>query len=543
MKLKKLSVLLALGCGTALAGPLDSVTLSTFGNVGKVSDWKYTTFNNTEQPTEDALFKEALKRDALIMLSINAETQIPLAKSIVTRALREKRDIILEGKKALLAKLQPEQVMLWPVSDTMFISNRSGKRGNFFLSDIDIEGQTGDIVAKVRDDLTIEQTDYERMKASAQESVRASSGPGTGEIDLPAVISNYPTALCERIRDEVVAKRPEGVSANTAEADALKACQASIVARAREVKPYQGKEKYKFNANDVAINIETEYMILRSDNKRDPSLSKYFLWTKQKGVGIAHAANFGDFSWGHTWNDFDNFYDLAISSGWTKPDYVLNYFQREPQSIEPDSTFFRCTSSSAFCPVPSPILLKKIPELSPESLVEHTDSETFNVSGGYKASYDTTQAPLPKLEFSLNAGWSKTQTIKRTLKAESLTISPSVDGYSLSTRWRPNWAKIFDIAKVSGAWYYTFAQEDSGLARTFEPMYSNVWEIKRDGNVGTELTYTTLYQLQNRGCSSGSWSNYEQCNYSQLVNSGSWPWGGRITKAGWWREDINLRLW
>ncbi|WP_198390791.1 hypothetical protein [Burkholderia ubonensis] len=511
-------------------------------------------FRNKMESTQDALFDNARRRDALIMLHIRDDDDIPSAKSIVARALHDKIELMLEGSPDKLLRLKPDNQTVWTSGDILFISNRSDRRGLYFGSGSPEFGadklatyiiDTRKALLGERSTLAIrsERTDIPTLRSDVQ----------SWKVDLPSLSTQSPSEVCLRIRNELARSVPRGELSDVVIQQAVeKVCQYGTLSDFSAVPGDKSVPGYSYNSN-VLVNLKQEWLYLVSGDPYQPSGSRAYLWTKTygEGAGSGFTRINGDEGY-FTRNDAlglaRNIMHPLIHSGWgpvINPLGSLVNLVRNGSNINWDnawvdgkpSSLFICESDNRVsfnvagkvigCPI-GPRLLSLLPADSFSGDVNVARSVGWNISGTLTGGIAGGQNIVPSVSLALSGGYSETTTNSVTMKLLHVQSNANTTYYR-STGWVPNWSGMLDWSRSTGSLSLVAA---TPLATTINPQYSTVWEIPLVQNAGRTLQFSSIYEARYQNCL------YAHIKTDRCVTSPHRPWDSRMV----WLRGTDLLL-
>ncbi len=513
--------ILIIGClivhsGSALANPVDSVTLSDFAGEGKVGQLARLS-TNQPQSTVDALFDAAHRRDALIMLNVRDVSEVTRAKAIVTRALREHVDVLVEGNPRWLAELKPDNQIIWSRGQLMFISNRNASH-NLVLTSLPetiSSAQLSQYLIDTRGHLPEKSTHTLSVNTGSPALEKLLVADQTSIIlpFPPSLSALNPEDVCKQIRDTAYAKTPPEQRQSIDNA-VEKVCQSAtlshITSRSADA-AVPGWQK-----NDVAlVNLKQEWLFLVSKDPMDAAKSKAYLWAKTtaEGAGAGFTRKSAmtpeapvDGGWFNRVRGIEYIIHPLIHSGWGPIDNTDSAWENGlPTGVfqcekNPNAVYHGPDKNSypISCPLKNSIILRQLlPDDSFNSSVTYAESQNWTINAALGLEVN---AP-PKL--SVNAMWSR--GITNTQQLAMVTTRSNADKiYYRSTEWSPDWRAMYTKIKpmlglYSGPEYFSLATT-TPLAATLNPKYSIVWELSLLPNAGRKLEYGSQYEVRWEGC-------------------------------------------
>ncbi|WP_157377758.1 hypothetical protein [Burkholderia ubonensis] len=507
------------------AGPVDSVTMSGFSDGGIIAQLG-TRFQNRVQSTEDNLFDDAKRRDALIMLRIQSKTDIPAAKSVVARAIHDRMDLMLEGQPEWIAQLKPDGQTVWTSNDLLFVSNRSEQHGLYIVRPK--SGTSADkLAANIADARkTLMNARSISSPLAAQMNMRNLAMQGNDKswsISLPALSTTSPNEVCIAIRNAFFEKIPANTMSQADINQAVgKICQYGTFAdfSAAEADDVVPNSNYTRNPNAL-VNLSQQWLFLISNDRTQPSGSRAYLWTKTYGEGAGSGFTRKRSSEGvYSGGVLKGVIRPVIRSGWGPIDNSASAWDSGGGAVR----LFPCDSNAQaslkvddktiVCPV-KPQLLSLLPSDSFGNKVSVSNSEGWNIGGtlGIQGSGGPTPGggtPTPTVvqpSLSITGGYTNTKTSTVTWDYEQ-TKSNGDTVYSRITEWIPNWRGLFDWAKATKM---TSLSSATPLAATLNPQYSMVWQIPLAENTGRTLQFGSQYEVRWQSCPPFM-LDYNNCN-------------------------------
>lgn len=506
------------------AGPTDSVTMSGFSDGGTIAQLG-TRFQNRVQSTEDALFDDAKRRDALIMLRIQSTNDIPAAKSVVTRAIRDRVDLILEGQPEWIAQLKPDGQTVWTSNNLLFVSNRSERHGLYIVRPkpgMSVDKLATD-VADARKTLMNAQPMVPPLAAKMNmRNLATQDNDKSWSISLPTLSTTSPNEVCIAIRNAFFEKIPVSTMSQADITQTVnKICQYGTFAEfsAAEADDVVPNSNYTRNPNAL-VNLSQQWLLLVSNDKTQPSGSRAYLWTKTYGEGAGSGFTRKRSSEGVYNGVLKGIIRPVIRSGWGPIDNSASAWDSGGGAIR----LFPCENNpqvsiqvdgkTIVCPV-KPQLLSLLPSDSFGNKVNVSNSEGWNIGGtlGIQGSGGPTPGggtPTPTVvqpSLSITGGYTNTKTSTVTWDYEQ-TKTNSDTVYSRLTEWIPNWRGLFDWAKTTKM---TSLDAATPLAATLNPHYSMVWQIPLAENTGRTLQFGSQYEVRWQSCPPFM-LDYNNCN-------------------------------
>ncbi len=539
--------LILVSSSLAYAGPSDSVTMSGFSDGGTIAQLG-ARFQNRVQSTEDALFDDAKRRDALIMLRVQSHTDIPAAKSLVTRALRDGMDLMLEGPPEWIAQLKPDGRTVWTSNDLLFVSNRSERYGLYI-----VRPKPGSSIDKLATNIA----DTRKMLMSTQPSVLPHAGHAntprsmtqgneqkSWSINLPTLSTTLPSEVCTAIRNAFYDKVPaNSLSKEEISQQVSKICQYGTFADFAATEPDDVVPGYTRNPNAL-VNLSQQWMFLVSNDKTQPESARAYLWTKTYGEGAGSGFTRKPGSDGASMYGLgtaQNIIRPVIRTGWGPIDNSSSAWDKGGGAV----SLFVCDNNSSAtkevdgkmvtCPV-KPRLLSLQPSDSFGNKATVSKTEGWNIGGtlGIGGSGGTgASGPSGSITPSISVTGGYANSTTSTIAWDYEQVRTYADKqYSRITEWIPNWIGLFDWVKAVGT--RTSLASVTPLATTLNPQYSTVWQIPLAENAGRTLQFGSQYEVRWQSCWR-SQAEFNGCN-PPTSNSRGFPVG-----VGKFLEDSRMR--
>lgn len=536
------------------AGSTDSATLSGLEAGGAVHQLS-ARLNNRIQSVPDALFDDAKTRGALIMLHLQSGTDVEVAKRVVNRAMQNGIDLLLEGKSEWLRQLKPDDQTVWAGAELLFVSNRSERRGLYFLR-LDPPQSLDKLMTLVSDTRTALSKErpsvYARSAQFAATTARTapdSRVAQTWKINLPTLTTQTPSEVCLTIRNELAKVVPSDSLADVQINQLVgKVCQYGTVSDFsaqsgdRIVPGYGNVPVGSDLVSDLLVNMREEWLYLVSADPYQPSGSRAYLWLRTlgegAGTGFTRKGAVGRFYPLGSASFIARIMHPVIHSGWGP--MFLDY-QNTWKDGKPDMLFGCERDSSSFlplgdgkqlaCPV-KPRLLSLFPSNSYSDSVDVASSQSWNISGTLTVGGGGRQGGVTgNASLALSGGYSNTKTESVSLSLQ-YTATNTDTVYYRSTEWQPNWKGMFSWHDATGIDSLVNA---TALAGTLNPNYSIVWQIPLVENAGRVLQFGSIYENRMQSCAA---SNVPNCPSEVPGTNPPWKEDYRVL----WTKNSDLLL-
>ncbi|WP_155740362.1 hypothetical protein [Burkholderia territorii] len=507
----------------AHAAPSDSVTLSGL-ETGVLIKQLSSHLNNQIQATENSLLENAKRRNALIMLNIQHESDVEIAKHVVSRALDNGIDILLMGEEKFITQAKPDGQSIWVNGNVIFISNRSEKRGLYFSRpSTSSPDKLSKFVAHERALLSKDKVSAfvragmaSNFLGNHSDNIRNySPNPrASWSIDLTAIsmAATTPSEVCLTIRRGMVdalrsqSPRPTDDEINVA---LSKACQYGTMS---DVTPdVQGSGVNGFDYSpELRVNMRTEWLYLVSIDPSHPNGSRAYVWTRTLGEGAGSGftrSSIPSAPWRALHGTYIplgsasyiyNIMTPTIRTGWGP--YNNNHGTTANFLCEsnPQSSLAISTGKAVTCPI-EPRLLNILPNNNTDNNVTVARSQSWNISGTITGQVGGGSGGSPTtggLSLGLTGGYSETNTQSVTMSLLYARTNSNTT-YFRKTDWIPNWVGLFDWVSATGSNSLSTA---TPLADSLNPQYSTVWQIPLSSNAGRVLQFVSQYESSMQMC-------------------------------------------
>ncbi|UPG89058.1 hypothetical protein L2Y96_16880 [Luteibacter aegosomaticola] len=405
--------------------------------------------------------------------------------------------VALTGDPRVIARMRPPFARAWPATNTVVL-DASATLG---ISGIDARDET-------ERDALLQRWPWDHdvlphaggtVRRAPDEAVRRRQ-----HVEF-SVLATSPSAVCGAFSRNMAAAlfgtaTPGGATRRAFRREVRRWCQYGTLS-SHAAEPAQFTIEPFRHADEVVLNLDTEWALMRNEPTESAENTTYIFWTRTMGEGAG--TGFSRRHGSDGWYDPDtrvvrDLLDAAIHSGWGPiegRDVVTAWPLNSSFPAVGNVHVFRCDAPNAFRPYECPLaprLRKLYPDDTHDGMVTVSAGEALSVSGdaGVTRTVSTDGASTHvTLAMSVGRATSSTTQVAQAL----VDIRSNADTVSYrSTWWRPDVPAIqqwIDARKHSGS-----LVKATALASTLNPRHEMVWELPLRGNSARDLPYHVVYE-------------------------------------------------
>lgn len=412
----------------------------------------------------------------------------------------DSRRLVVFGTPQAVARVRPEIANAWPETNTVVLDPTAG----LGISGFDAPDDAARLEALGHWPWAIDN------HPGAVREPRASRPDATFYTVDFSVTAATPSHICRNFSDGMATTL---FGDKTPDADNLRAFR-------REVRRWCQYGNLSFYAADSAqftiepfrashvplLSLVTEWALVRSEDRADPSLTNYLFWTKTvgDGAGSGFTRRGRDGAWYDTERkELRNLMDAAIHTGWgpiEPPGVVTAWPLNSTFPLTGDNHVFRCDGVPAFrpktCPL-TPRLLKLFPQDAFDGKVAVSASEGMTFGGDAKVSRTFGGKRTTSMTFGVHAS----RNSMRTTQVDAPLMQVRSNGgvvYYRSTWWTPDVSALFSW--LAARRYTGDITSATPLAATLNPRHEILWELPLGGNAGRTYPYHVVYEVGLNTC-------------------------------------------
>ncbi|TDA48796.1 hypothetical protein [Burkholderia pyrrocinia] len=473
------------------------------------------------------------------------------ARAMLEQAPRVNQTWVLMGTVDKLRESRPSWALAWPDANAIGITS-TPSLGIHGLSIAD--GDRENAMTRFMRDLVSRSTIQSNVNRPSAASSLAMHSAKQAASSRPKQIStaletSTPSLLCVELNNELYQRYFDDVtpseSTRMAFVQALSpSCQYGTLSTYTNVPSKSYVPGFEFApgvegrhiANQAKLSLQTEWMLVKSDNQITPSRSNYLFWVKtvNEGAGSGMTRDPSHRGALDSEGSVINILNPVIHSGWgplANPSNASSWYSGDRLNL------FRCENAFDEECARQPMLLRLQPENSFDQTVTIANATAFNV--GATITPNSSDTGLPSFSTELTFSYTNTRTSSREAKLTQTQTYGNAT-YFRSTEWKPQWPAIKAWLNASGG-RPQLLDTATPLASTLNPSYDILWQLPAAGNTGgIPKPYSIVYEAR-----------WQHCDRTQLqrgpgfcprrINDRtgtSLPWETRT----YWKDTVTLHL-